>query len=583
MTDALHVAKNLDLPAEIAVQKQAILAMSGAGKSNTAVVLAEELHDAGIPWVAVDPKGDWWGVRSDRAGTGPGLPVPIFGGLHADLPLEPTAGRFLATLIAERRLACVLDVSEFDTNQARYGFLADFAETLLRVNRDPLHLFLEEADEYLPQKAMEKGNLPRCLGQWQRIVKRGRFRGLGSTLVSQRSAAIDKSVLYQADTLIAMRVTGSGDKKAIAGWVDAHSLGKELVDSLDGLEDGEGWVWSPQRLKLMERVKFRRRRTFDSGETPKLGAKKARPAARLADVDLAAISDQMTETIERAKADDPTELRRRIAALETELRKTKVEVRTETVEVERIVERVPAAWAEELDRLRYEFATWPEEHATAIESLLVALRAHQEFVVERLDALGDVESAISVLPPEPRPAVSPPIIRGETEPVVAGAGGEPPKLKAGARKILATAAHAHPRVLTLRQLATLAGYSPKSSTWDTYLSRLRAEDLIRTGDGRVVVTDEGFRVADVSSALPQTPDEVLATWRSKFKAGARVFLDLLVDIYPEGLTREELVEAAGRSNTSSTTDTYLSTLRANGVVENRDGRLYATAELLGAR
>lgn len=90
----------------------AILAKRRAGKSNAAVVMAEEMYAAGLPWVAVDPKGDWYGVRASGDGRKPGLAVIVFGGLHADVPLEPASGRLVAGLFAERRLSGVLDVSE---------------------------------------------------------------------------------------------------------------------------------------------------------------------------------------------------------------------------------------------------------------------------------------------------------------------------------------------------------------------------------------------------------------------------------------------------------------------------------------
>lgn len=54
-----------------------------------------------MPWVLIDPKGDSWGIRSDSAGADPGLPVPIFGGLHGDIPLEPEAGALITELVAE--------------------------------------------------------------------------------------------------------------------------------------------------------------------------------------------------------------------------------------------------------------------------------------------------------------------------------------------------------------------------------------------------------------------------------------------------------------------------------------------------
>lgn len=311
----LILSPTLKLPLDAAARRLAILAMSGAGKSNVAVVLAEQMHAAGIPWVAIDPKGDWWGVRSSRDGRGPGLPVPIFGGLHADVKIEPTAiaGRELAEVIVAKRLTSVVDVSEFTDRQAMWAFLAAFGETLLHKNRQVLHLFLEEADEYLPQKTNERGNLPKCLGVWQRVVKRGRFRGLGSTQITQRSAALNKDTLYQAEALIALRATGKGDRDAVRGWVEHHNAAAEIVASLPTLGDGEGWFSSPAWLRITERVQFNRRRTFDSGSTPVLLEPNAKPAT-LADIDLDALRDSMSTAIAQAKADDPAELRKLLDA-----------------------------------------------------------------------------------------------------------------------------------------------------------------------------------------------------------------------------------------------------------------------------
>src|SRR4051812_32647234 len=127
----LNIAPDLALPLDAATETFGILAKKGAGKSNAAVVMAEEMYDAGIPWVAVDPKGDWWGLRSSEDGKGPGLPIIVFGGRHGDVPLEPTAGALLPDLVLEQRLTCVLDVSEFSKADTR-RFLLAFAERLYR-------------------------------------------------------------------------------------------------------------------------------------------------------------------------------------------------------------------------------------------------------------------------------------------------------------------------------------------------------------------------------------------------------------------------------------------------------------------
>ena len=140
----LSIGKGISLPIEAATRRLAILGTSGAGKSNAAGVMAEEFTAAKVPWFAIDPKGDWWGLRASGDGKHAGLSVPIFGGLHGDIPIEAPAGKVLAETIARQRLTALIDVSQFESRQEMFGFLADFASTMLRLNTAPMHAFLDE-------------------------------------------------------------------------------------------------------------------------------------------------------------------------------------------------------------------------------------------------------------------------------------------------------------------------------------------------------------------------------------------------------------------------------------------------------
>lgn len=51
----LRLSPDLTLPVDAVTGTFGILATKGAGKSNAAVVFAEEMYDAGVPWVAIDP------------------------------------------------------------------------------------------------------------------------------------------------------------------------------------------------------------------------------------------------------------------------------------------------------------------------------------------------------------------------------------------------------------------------------------------------------------------------------------------------------------------------------------------------
>ena len=198
----------------------------------------------------------------------------IFGGDHADLPLAETAGELLADLVVDERVPAVLDLSTLSKSAAR-RFMTDFAERLYHRNRDPLHLVLDEADAFAPQRTDPGGQ--RLLGAIEDLVRRGRARGIGVTLITQRPAVLNKDVLTQAEVLIALRMTGPRDVAAIDEWVRLHAEEDQAMQvkrSLPSLPVGTAWVWSPGWLGLLQRVAVRARATFDSSATPKAGQRR---------------------------------------------------------------------------------------------------------------------------------------------------------------------------------------------------------------------------------------------------------------------------------------------------------------------
>jgi len=551
----LRIARGLSFPEEAVTQTFGILAVRGAGKTNTAAVLAEQMHAAHLPFVVVDPVGSWWGLRSSFDGKGPGLQVPIFGGLHGDVPLERTAGELLADLVVEERLSCVLDVSEFSEGD-KIRFLIDFAERLYRrsgQDPQPLHLFLEEADDYAPQRPQR--DQARLLGAWQRVVRRGRARGLGMTMITQRSAALNKDVLTQIETLIVMRTTSPQDRKAIQGWVEYHGQSRELLASLPELESGEAWVWSPHWLGVLKRVKVRRRSTFDSGATPTVAGRK-RPPATLADVDLAKLQKRMSATIEKAKAEDPKELRRQIAALQKELRAGSAQPKV----VKEIQEmQVPVFRNGEVKRL--------EGVVTKLADIGATL------VTVARDIGGSLESAAQ------RPKVSaPPVHRApvkhksQVRASDFATSSEEPKeevpLRAGERRMLAALARHHPMRVTRAQFGTLSGFAPRGGTFGTYLGVLKRQGLIEEDGGLVGITEEGLAYLGADApATPTSTEEMLGIWRRALRRGEREMLEVLVEAYPESVTREELADRTGFTVSGGTFGTYLGVLRRNGLAD----------------
>lgn len=525
-----HLARDLDLTDDFVTQTAAILARRGAGKTYTAKVIAEEMLEAGYPVVVLDPVGVWHGLRSNAAGNGEGYPVTILGGEHGDLPLAANAGVLVANLVASDPVAVVLDLSGFDSKNQQRQFVTDFAERLYRAkaqqaDRTPLHLIIDEADEFAPQKSFGTGDA-RMLGAFETLVRRGRARGIGVTMITQRPAVLNKNVLTQAECLIVMQITSPQDRAAIGEWVKGNASTDELKivsESLASLQQGEAWFWSPAWMQTLKRVKIRKARTFDSSATPKPGEVR-REAKVLAPVDLDRLKQSMDRVIEETDRNDPRKLQARIRELESELRQRKPETIVERVEVPAI----------------------DPETVRALSGLLGQV----------LDGLGAIGRGPLQQPATLRPrAPSTPVPRSTPS-----TGNGDAKLGKAERSILTVLAQ-FPEGRSFRQVAMLTGYSPTASTIGVAVSKLKNACYVTGGQSRVQATNDGIEWLGDFEILPSGP-ALLDYWKSKHLGKAeKLLLDLLIDAYPNDLDHDTLADQSGYSRDASTVGVSMSKLK----------------------
>jgi hypothetical protein len=341
MTKRLHIADGLSLPLDFVTERIAFLARTGAGKSGGMRVLFEEFLEAKQFVVFLDPKGDAWGIRA--AGIGPGYPVLVMGGDHGDVPLESSAGKVVAEFLVKERVSTVLDVSDFG-KAGMIKFVTDLATTLYRRNRDVLQFMLDEADMVAGEKFYD----PHCLEAIQLIQNKGRHRGFGVTVATQRSAMINKTVLYASGTLVAMQTTSPKDIKTVRDWLEvvaSAETAKQIVSALPTLKTREALVYSPQYLgSEPSRITFKTFRTFDSMRTPRPGETRQQPKS-LADIDLSVVQEDMAATIEKVKAEDPRELNNIIFGLKreiTELKKNAAPRERDTKRIQELTEQLAA-------------------------------------------------------------------------------------------------------------------------------------------------------------------------------------------------------------------------------------------------
>ena len=280
------------LPVTALDERLAIVGTSGSGKTYAAKGLVENLLDENARVCVVDPLGVWWGLRAGPDGSGPGPHAAVvFGSAHADVPLTPGMGTALGHLVGTHALACVVDVSDLGSAAVRRAF----TEALYDSNTEPLHLVLDEADLWAPQRVPPDGY--DLLGHVEEIVRRGRVRGFVPWLITQRPAVLHKDVLSQADILVSMKLTSSQDRAALGRWFEGQAEraeGRRILAALPQLGRGEGWVWAPSK-RVLAQVAFPRIRSFDSSAAPRR-PERVRATGPRPPVDLSAIAAALAGT-----------------------------------------------------------------------------------------------------------------------------------------------------------------------------------------------------------------------------------------------------------------------------------------------
>lgn len=580
----LAIAPNLTLPDDAVTQTFAILAKRGVGKTYTASVMAEEMAYAGLPFVAIDPIGVWWGLRAD--GAADGLPIPVLGGDHGDVPITPEMGAQVAELIASERLTCVIDLGPWRKGQA-IKFMTAFAETLYRKNRRPLHLFLDEADAYAPQRTQRGEGAERLLGAIEDIVRRGRARGLGCTLISQRPAVLNKNVLTQVETLVIHRITSPQDRKAIDDWVKLNAEVEESVEStLPGLAVGEAWWWSPAYLGLLEKAVTRERNTFDSSDTPDDVAIEPKD---LAAIDLSGLHAQFEEAIEEQKRNDPTELRRLNRELEAD--KGKLETRISTLEsdleeLQATPAGIPEGLVEAVTKLSEETVHVAsvltevgrdlDERGTDLDRVAQAAREAVNGQPQRVVRKARARAAVPSAPAESPKTARVPAAPRDAQPTEGVTAPQQRILDA-----LAALEGLRMREPTKSQVALFAEQSPKSSGFQNNLGRLRALGYISYPPGkRAALTDEGRAIADASSA-PRSAEEMHDYVSRLVPRPQWNMLHVLIRAYPHSMDRETLAEGVQQSVKSSGFQNNLGALRGLGLIDYpAGGEVVATPTLM---
>ena len=571
----VRISPALTLPLEVVTETFAILGIRGSGKTNTCVVLTEELLDAGQQVVVIDPTDVWHGLRSSKDGKSAGYPIVVFGGRHGDVPLAAGDGATVADFIVEEKLPAILSLRHFESQSDQRRFVTDFARRVYHrkgeEGRDtPMLLAIDEAHLFVPQRvgAAEA----QMVGAIQKLVRQGRSSGIGVAVIDQRAASVNKDILTQLELLICHRTSSPQDRKALEAWIEQHDKDNqkgEFLKRLPELARGVAWCWSPGWLDIFKEVAIRARRTFDSSATPKAGETRVTPTT-LAHVDLDALKIRMAAAIEKAGRDDPKALRAELERAKKQLvdaqkGRTVVAppqppIRVEVPVLTKKNESAFAALVNALDVVKTQIGEVIQTNVELMKKLsLLSASSHVR-----------APSALRGIPRtnddgERRGNIHLPKVSRVREPESVALSGEgDAKLGSGERKCMRAIAQ-HPNGVSRKQLTTLTGY--KRSTRNAYVQRLEKAGFVMIRDEQITKTEVGLHwLGNDYEALP-TGDALRVYWMypDRLPIGERKILEVACDGYPNAVSREDLSEATGFKR--STRNAYIQRLVARELLE----------------
>jgi hypothetical protein len=510
------------------------------------------------------------------------------GGKRGDIPLEPTAGALIADIVMNEGVSVILDLSQFESKAAEVRFMEAFLDRLYRKNENPILLVIDEADIFAPQQP--ERNETTMLNRMETVCRRGGQRGIGVVLISQRSASIHKGCLSQTELMVAHQTTAPQDRKAIREWAEGKGTEeqqKTLMGRLAALKTGMAVIWSPAWLDLFKEVTVRRKETFDSGATPRVGMRRRAPKI-LAPVDIERLRKHMAETIEKMRADDPRLLREEMARLKAELLKAKSQAprgaappapaaapRVEKVEVPAL----PRALEARLFKLGADMsreAAGAGERQKRLEASCRSVADGLARLVEAVRRAGAPAEAarrpVRVTAGRPAPAAAP------AEPAT---NGELNARQTDILKVLGMFLALGKPEVPRSWVAALAGVSHQSSGYRANVGVAGRAGHLEYGEGSTLrLTPSGAAVAGGQPAPSRA--EILQRCMGVLSQPRRDILAALDAAHPMGLAREDLAARVGKSVTSSGFRANVGALKLAGMAEYATDGEVRRADWMGA-
>lgn len=566
----------LPIPKAAVAQHVIALGKTRSGKSSKSRVIVEHFLDQKVPVCIIDPKGDWWGLKSSADGRSAGYPIIIFGSeyaRHADVRINAHSGAEIGRLIASGNRPCLIDLKGMTVSD-RNKFFVGFAESYFRHAAGERVLMIDEVHNFAPQGKLLSFEATQSLHWANRLITEGGGMGITMLSASQRPQKVHKDFVSSNETLIACRVIHKRDRDAAKEWVDAcgdPDVAKEMLASLASMPRTDAWVYSPEAEFGPKQITFPMFSTYDSFAPQ--GASKGQLKG-WADVDLAEVQAQIAKAIEEHKANDPKELKAEIARLKAELAKKPAAPAADPQAIAAAEERGHArGLAAGMAAVR-RMGAHTLKLATALEAATDAMALLKQAANETQESGPPTSSGKSDVDTQTRAASLPPAARSPSPPAVRGKGdGTLSKAERSILTVLAQVGDA-----TKNKIAVMSGYAVSGGGFNNALSKLRTARCIFDSGDLICITDQGRDALGDYVSLPRG-DALLQHWLSQLSKAEAAALRVLAKHFPRAMSKDQLAAEAGYEPNGGGFNNALSRLRTLELIERRE--LRASQDLFG--
>lgn len=245
-------------PNIVATGRTCVIGASGSGKSYVVSVICEELCKNGVPFAIVDTEGEHAGLKEKFDAVWIGEEAGC-DARWSELDLQAMAAE------APDIAPLILDLSDADEPKQKVGSFVTSLYAEVERRRTPYLLIVEEADRFVPQN----GERVEILNE---VARRGRKRGLGLMVCTQRPSLVDKNVLSQCGNQLIGKLVIRNDLQSVAQFFP----GRETLNQLTTLSPGRFFAMGG--LSAAPRcVSIRAKETRYGGGTPKLAKREIKP------------------------------------------------------------------------------------------------------------------------------------------------------------------------------------------------------------------------------------------------------------------------------------------------------------------